>query len=353
MERFDSIPTDASTKSRHRTSAPARTGRLLALLLPFGLACGEAPDAEPEAESADPGQATLLDTLLIQEPGLHPEGVEFDAANGRFLVGSVTQGTITEVRDDGTHRPFIEDEELVGSIGIHIDAANGRLLVANSDLGVFQDAAFAGQAKLGIYDLESGARLHMVDLGALLPEVRHFANDMTVGPDGTAYVTDSFAPVIYRVDLDGNATVLVEDERFSADPVGLNGIDYHPDGYLLVAVMGAQAFVRVPLDAPDQLSDVTLSEPVVGDGLVLRPDGTLLVVGSSIADDGSPSPEVMILRSTDGWETAEIAARASTPSQPTTATLRGDAVWAVNPHFSGLGAEEPVQVFEIFRVDFP
>jgi sugar lactone lactonase YvrE len=330
-----------------------RTGGLLVFCLPLGLACGSTPDTDPDTDGPDIAQTALPDTLRIGVPALHPEGVEYDGAGGRFLVGSVTGGTITEVRDDGVHRPFIEDADLVSSIGIHIDAANGRLLVANSDLGVFVDPELPGQAKLGIYDLGSGARLHMVDLGALVPDVRHFANDVTVGPDGTAYVTDSFAPVIYRVDLDGNASVLVEDELLSAQPIGLNGIDYHPDGYLLVALMGAQSMARVPLDAPGDLSEVALSEPIVGDGLALRPDGALVVVGSSVGEDGSPVSEVIVLSSADGWDTAEVAARAATPSQPTTAALRGDEIYAVNPHFSGLGAEEPLQVFEIFRVEFP
>jgi sugar lactone lactonase YvrE len=329
----------------------------MAMSLSLGLACAAPPDetdtGQTDVAEADAGQASLPDTLRINVPGLHTEGVEYDAVGERFLVGSVTMGTITEIGDDGVHRPFIEDEGLVGSIGIHIDTANGRLLVANSDLTAALDPARPGQAKLGIYDLENGARLHMVDLGALLPDGRHFANDVTVGPDGTAYVTDSFSPVIYRVDLDGNAAVLVEDERLSAEPFGLNGIEYHPDGYLLAAIMSRQSMVRVPLDAPGELSEVTLSEPIVGDGLTLRPDGTLVVVGSSVAEDGSSVPEVVVLSSSDGWSTAEVASRAAAPTQPTTAALRGEAVYAVNPHFDGLGGEDPVPVFEIFRVDFP
>lgn len=347
MKPLRSAPTRTHARGRVRSTW------LLVLLLPSGLACGSPPDAEPEAEGPEIAQTALPDTLRIREPALHPEGVEYDEAGGRFLVGSVTLGTITEVGDDGAHRPFIEDEDLVGSIGIHIDAANGRLLVANSDLRVIRDPAFPGQAKLGIYDLGSGARLRMVDLGALWPEGRHFANDVTVGPDGTAYVTDSFSPVIYRVDLDGNATVFVEDERLSAQPFGLNGIEYHPDGYLLVAVLSGQSMFRVPLDAPEELSEVTLSEPIAGDGLALRSDGTLVVVGNSIGEDGTPTSEVMLLRSDDGWASAEIASRVATPSRPTTAALRGDAVYAVNPHFSGLGAAVPVRVFEIFRVELP
>lgn len=346
MERLISAPIRLHSMTR------ARTGMLLVFCLPLGLACGSPPD-DAGTDSADSAQTALPDTLRIGVPGLHPEGIEYDATGGRFLIGSVTLGTITEVGDDGTHRPFIEDADLVSSIGIHIDAANGRLLVANSDLGVFADPELPGQAMLGIYDLGTGALLHMVDLGALVPGVRHFANDVAVGPDGTAYVTDSFAPVIYRVDLEGNASVLVENELLSAQPIGLNGIDYHPDGYLLVALMGAQSMARVPLDAPEDLSEVSLSEPIVGDGLALRPDGTLVVVGSSVGEDASPVPEVIILSSADGWNTAEVAARAATPSQPTTAALRGDAIYAVNPHFSGLGAEEPIQVFEIFRVELP
>jgi sugar lactone lactonase YvrE len=326
---------------------------ILVLLLPLGLACASPPDAETDTGGADVAEAALPDTLRISVPALHTEGVEYDASGGRFLVGSVTMGTITEIGDDGVHLPFIEDEDLVGSIGIHIDAANGRLLVANSDLMAAQDPSLPGQAMLGIYDLSSGDRLQMVDMGALRPDGRHFANDVTVGPDGTAYVTDSFSPVIYSVALDGSASVLVEDGRLSAAPFGLNGIEYHPDGYLLVAVMSGQAMFRIPLDAPGELSEVALSEPIVGDGLSLRPDGTLVVVGSSVGADGAPVPEVIILSSADGWSSAQVAERASTPSQPTTAALRGDAVYVVNPHFDGLGAEEPVQVFEIFRVYFP
>ncbi|MGH7539673.1 MAG: SMP-30/gluconolactonase/LRE family protein, partial [Gemmatimonadota bacterium] len=206
--------------------------------------------------------AGLPDTIRIRQPGLHPECVEWDAPRDRFLVSSATTGAITAVRDDGSHSVFIDDPEVVGSIGIHIDSAGGRLLVASSDMRVFEDSSFPGRAAVGIYDLESGERIRMVDLGALRPEGRHFANDLTVDGEGTVYVTDSFSPVIYRVALDGTASILVEDERLSGEPIGLNGIEFHPDGYLLAAVMGRRTLVRVPLDEPSGLTDVSLDEPV-------------------------------------------------------------------------------------------
>lgn len=43
------------------------------------------------------------------------------------------------------------------------------------------------------------------------PSERNFANDVTLAPDGTVFVTDSFSPVVYKVNPDGTASVLVMD----------------------------------------------------------------------------------------------------------------------------------------------
>ena len=299
------------------------------------------PGASPAAGQAPP------DTILVREPGLHPEGVAWDAPRDRFLVSSVTTGRITVVTDDGIHRTLVEDSALQAAIGIHIDRRDGRLLVANSDLAAVQGGS-RGLAKLGIYDLESGERLLMVDLGGLRPEGRHFANDVTVAPDGTAYVTDSFTPVIYQVSPEGEVSVLVEDERLGTEGFGLNGIDYHPDGYVLAAVAGRRALVRVPLDAPAELETVELSEPFAADGLLLRENGDLVAVATTGQGEEQEN-ETLVLRSDDGWSSARVVARAPAPGA-TTAAERDGAIYVVNPHFGGLGGDEPVPVFEIYRV---
>jgi hypothetical protein len=63
----------------------------------------------------------LPDLVLAANPGMHPEGIEWDAEGERFLVGSLTMGTIFAVDDEGNVEPFVEDENLMASIGIHID----------------------------------------------------------------------------------------------------------------------------------------------------------------------------------------------------------------------------------------
>jgi len=328
--RRPASPRGAPPPFRFPAPAPVLTTVLLALALnPTGA-----------------GGQQLPDTVRIQETGLHPEGVEWDAERNRFLVSSVTRGTVTAVRDDGTHTTLVEDPDVKAAIGVHIDAGRGRVLVASSHLEATRGEG-PGYARLGVYDLESGERIHMVELGALHPEGRHFANDMTVGPDGTVYVTDSFSPVIYRVTADGEASIFLEDERLGGDGFGLNGIDYHPDGYLLAAMAGRRALYRIPVEAPSRLHRVELPEPFSADGLTLREDGALVAVAITGSGEARRS-EALLLRSGDGWETARIADRAPAPGG-TTAAVRDGAVYVVDPRFGEMGGTEPPTVFRIYR----
>jgi sugar lactone lactonase YvrE len=292
----------------------------------------------------------LPDLVMAMHPGLHPEGIEWDAENERFLVGSLTEGTVFAIADDGTVTPFIEDENLMASVGIHIDQRNNRLLVASSDLAATGDPAMNGSALLGAYDLTTGEQIYFADLGALLPEGRHFANDVTADPEGNAYVTDSFSPVIYKVTPEGEASIFAENELFAIEGFGLNGIEYHGHEYLLAAVSGSQSLYKVPFADPTDVTAVELSEPFSGDGIIINPeDGHLFAVATTAS--GS---ELLELASDDEYVTAEVVNRAVLDAtlSPSTATIRDGAVYVVHVHFGELFAGEPVEAFEIMRVDF-
>jgi len=288
----------------------------------------------------------LPDRIDVAREGFFPEGIEYDAAGGRFLLGSLAEGTIFAVADDGAIAPFIEDADLLSSVGIHIDAAGGRLLVPNVDRGVLAGEEPQGPAiSLLAYDLASGERLFFTDLSTFDPEARHFANDVTVDPDGNAYVTDSFSPVIYKVDPQGEASIFLQNDAFASEQFGLNGIDYHPDGYLLVAKADEGALFKVPLDDPEAFSRVELDAPVSGaDGIVLRPDGALAVVGQP--------QSVFLVRSEDGWQTASIVETASLEQPATTAAIREGEVYAIFAQLSAMGGDDPPDVFPIVRVPF-
>ena len=216
--------------------------------------------------------------------------------------------------------------------------------VANGNIRANLDEQLPGIAQLGIYDMDTREELHFVDLGSLYPDGRHFANDVTVDADGNAYVTDTLSPVIYKVDMDGYAEVFVEDPEL----VGLNGIDYHPDGYLLVSANESAALYKVPLEDPTSLSMVELGEPLVFDGFVLNEE--LDIVGVL----QPPVGNVVRVSSEDDWATATVVATAPaiTPSFPTAVVLRDGDAYVNHANFGALQAGEVALAYEILRTDF-
>jgi sugar lactone lactonase YvrE len=292
--------------------------------------CGGSKAPEAEATAAAPAAAPVPElpaSITINTPGLSPEGIEYDTKNNRFLVGSITQGTVFVVGNDGTLTPFIQDPDLKSSVGIEVDEERNRLLVANSDAAAF-GGQVPGHAKLGVYDLATGARIAMVDLGALGPEgaKAHFANDITVGKDGSIYVTDSLARSIFKVDAAYAPSIFLPNAFANKKEHVLNGIVYLDSGALIVGESVEGKLLLVPESDPNAFTEVALPEPVKGvDGLVWGANGTLLVVRN---DD---STRVVALRSEDGWKSAAAAGTGTFTGQATTGAVAGDAVFVVHP----------------------
>jgi sugar lactone lactonase YvrE len=321
------------------------------LTLLAGCAPEPEPPAPPTAESPPPAPAparapaadsgTIPDRIVAERGGFIPEGVEYDQTNGRLLTGSLAEGSIFEWHNDGTLAAVVTDAELVSSVGIEVDEPRNRLLVANSDSAVFQGQG-NGQAKLGVYNLETGERLAMVDLGATLDagaDAAFFCNDVTVADDGTIYATDTRQNVIYSVDTNYAPAVL---HRFAPrEGLALNGLVHHPEGFLLVADLGSGNIYKVPLDDPAAASQVMLAEPVAGvDGLVWTADGRLAAVSNSTSS-------VVALTSSDDWASAQVAGVARFEGQATTGAAVGDDVYVVQPHFAD--QEPPAILRAVFR----
>jgi|TARA_B100000470_G_scaffold221636_1_gene212563 sugar lactone lactonase YvrE len=284
------------------------------------------PAAEmPVSAAPTPASEALPAVIVANRTGFIPEGVEYDMANGRLLTGSLSEGSVFEIGPDGQVTEFVNDPELVSSVGIEADEAYGRLFVANADRSVFQGEG-QGQAKLGVYDLSTGSRLAMVDLASTVtdpPEdAAYFANDVAVADNGTAYVTDTRLSAIYEVSTEYEASLL---HRFDDGGSGPNGIVYHPAGFLLVA-RGATLW-KVPVDDPATLTEVLVAEEITGqDGMVWS--AMRLVIVSNDAN------RIVALRSEDEWGTAEVVGVGAYEPQATTAAVVGDAIYVVHPHFA-------------------
>ncbi len=329
------------------TSTLARLGAVggLALLL---AACANDKDI---ATLGPPAQVNFT------QAGLYPEGTQYDDAGGRFLVSSQTAGRIGQVKDDGTYAQFADDSVLVSTIGLRLDVPRNRLLVAVSDPGYNKSrtktATLRKLAAVAIFNA-SGTKTGYVNLGTLRPAyAAHFANDIAVDAAGNVYVTDSFAPIIYKIDTQGAASVFLENSALAAPSgsFGLNGIVAHPDGYLLVAKSDEGALLKVPLSNPASFTKVNTTGLVLtgDDGLQLTDNNTLLVVCNA-------QGQVYRLTSADGFATVNRTGSFATGSvYPTTLARRnGTESYVLYSYLNALQANQnpPVSQFSLAKVGF-
>jgi sugar lactone lactonase YvrE len=297
-----------------------------------------------------------LKMISVMKKALYPEGIEYDPMQKHFLLSSVREGTIYTVQDDGTYQPFVQDERLISSLGIHIDQERNRLLVPNSDYGVSVHSKPGQQFKiagLGIYNLSTGEPISYVDVGTLRPDSDHFANDVTVDAEGNSYLTDSRSPIIYKIDLQGNSSIFLENERFTGEGFNLNGIVYHPDGYLIVAKKNEGVLFKVPLDDPNAFTQIETSEPFIGvDGLVLAKDDTLIVIANVVPSVAANT--IFQLQSSNGWQSAQAIDKYTTGDvYPSTGTIRDNGLYVIYGRLNTLPGtlEAPSPVFlDEFRI---
>ena len=305
-------------------------------------------------------QIELPDSITINESDFYPEGIVYNESEKVFYTGSIRKGKIITIDLEGNQEVFAEDETLVSVLGTIIDKTNNRLIVCNTNPGVSikSDPETVGQlAQIIIYDLSSGNKIRTVDL-ANLAEGAHLANDLTVDTEGNIYVTDSFSPIIYKVDVLGNASVLVNNPLFSAPAgfFGLNGIVYHPDNYLIVGKYDEGKLFKVSLEDTNDITEISLTEPVNSvDGLLFTDNNTLILASNNIT--GAAFNEAIYeITTTDNWDTGTIDNTFLTPpgTFPTTLDRVEDELYVIYSSLSALfgGVMPAVEEFPIQKITF-
>ena len=150
-----------------------------------------------------------------------PEGVAFDARTRRFIATGLMGGQLTAIDfATGEERVFYTYEAPVQLSGAKVDEQRRRLWVCVSDMT-------GPRGGVDLFDVDSGELLRHFDLSQ-----GGICNDVCLDRDGIAYVTDSFQPVIYRVDArDGSAGEFVRDPQMvpPRGQFGLNGVVVTPD----------------------------------------------------------------------------------------------------------------------------
>ncbi|BEM32708.1 gluconolaconase [Serratia marcescens] len=301
--------------------------------------------------------------------GAYPEGIAWSPRAGAFLVSSLRGGQLGLVYPDGRYRRFSTGKGLITTSGMLVDTERNRVLVCNEDVGVSLSSAPGTHnrvAQVLEFNLDTGALQQTYDLSSL-SRGPTLANDLALDAQGNIYVTDSFQPQIYKIDrATRQVSILVRAARLMpADAPAaaqgtqpyLNGIVYHPDGYLIAADYTRGLLWKVTLDNTPAISEIRLPQRLKGpDGLRLKTANELVIVQSFLGEKGIMSGDVSLLVSTDGWASAHIAAVATPPGLDglTGAALRDGEVWVVNSRYPKLFADvaqaESTRTFSIVRV---
>jgi sugar lactone lactonase YvrE len=292
--------------------------------------------------------------LQFGAPDLYPEGIVFDSSSGAYYVSSARTGAIGKVTTDGNYIALHTDSALKSTYGMKLHPNKKELFVCAADANYSKYTSPDTRKKMGrliVLDPSSGKKLRDIDLASLLPG-NHFPNDMTFDSEGNCFITDSYAHAIYKVTADGKASVFSKDTLFVTEGIGINGIAYHPDGFLIVNNSNTGGLYKIPVSNPSQVTKIKINQFFLGaDGLLMKDSSTLVMVVNGNND------KIYQLTSTDNWNTAELKATtliADRFTYPSTATFRGEDVWVMNAKFNELVDSNtvPSKTFDIQKAVF-
>jgi hypothetical protein len=287
--------------------------------------------------------------IEFNAPESYPEGIAYDSISNVYFVSSARLGSIGKVTPGGVYSLLLNDPSFKSSYGVKVHPDGKRLFVCISDANYSKFTSPDTRKKMarlvGI-NMVTGKITDDIDLSKLVPG-NHFANDLTFDSQQNAYVTDSFSNVIYKVTPGGQASVFADSPMFKTEGVGLNGIVFHPSGYLLTVSSGTGAVYKVDLKNPKSISKVATEQFFMnGDGLLLTGNNKLVLVQNGGSD------KIYELTSEDNFVSAKISAStlvADRFTYPSTATMANDKVWIINAKFSELtdSTNVPSKRFEI------
>ena len=219
--------------------------------------------------------------FVLPDPDFIPEGIAWDAARSRFLVGSLRRGGVLAVDSGGRATTFVGGGDGLDEVlGMRVDARRGRLWLAmlteDSTAPRFMQGS-GGWAALHAYDLRTGARVARY----AVPDSAgpHLLNDVAMAPNGDLYVTDSEGRALWR--LRSGADRLERVHGGANDFTYPNGVTVSADGRRLY-VAHMEGLSTMPLDGAGAGRLVRVATPSgtsAGgiDGLYACGDGLLAV----------------------------------------------------------------------------
>ena len=287
-------------------------------------------------ETLQPHAPPILHSFL-DSANVYPESVTVDHSSGTFYVGSVKEGTIYKGK---IAKPILEVFSRSGADGRTIATgmffANDRLVVVGRQTGL-----------IFVYNTRNGRPISKLDNGLRVGQT--FLNDTTFAPDGSAYVTDSINPVLYRVAPTGTGYELQEFLKFAGTPVtyvnapgaegiNVNGIVATTDGrYLIIGKRNENMLFRIDLQSREI---VPVNMPA---GMLNTPDGLFLDGNTLYVAQNAPKSIAVVKLSAD-FSQAELERTINHPTFafPTSVARYKNRLLVVSSQFDTAGSPAAV-----------
>lgn len=291
--------------------------------------------------AAIPASAAPFPSEIPLPNGFQPEGIAIGRGD-TFYVGSISTGAIySGSLRTGTGDILVPPREGRAAIGLDVDHRN-RLFVAGGGTGDAYVYDGATGEELAAYDFADGGT---------------FVNDVVVTGD-SAWFTDSFRPVLYRVPIAPNGTLgdqsdvetvpVTGDFDFVDGAFNLNGIDATPNAKHLVVVQSVTGLLFHVDPDTGEATEIALADGesvVAGDGILLEGKQLYVVQNQlNLVARVDLAPDLA---------SGEVVGRTTDLAfdVPTTVDRFGNGLYLVNARF---GIAEPENAdFSIVRIPRP
>jgi sugar lactone lactonase YvrE len=217
-------------------------------------------------------------TVAIPGDRVFPESMSA-AKDGTLYFGSIGEGAIFRAAPGAVAASlFVKPNANLRSVtGVLVDEKSNTLYACTNDWGMFGVTTPGGKGPptLMEYDLKSGAQKGSY----AFPGNAGFCNDIAVGRDGAAYITDSVMPRVLRLKPGATALeVWVQNPIFGTKGINLDGIAFGADGNLYVTGFGESKIFKIEVGPGMRAGEVTELAPLAP---VVMPDGFRPLAGGT------------------------------------------------------------------------
>ena len=230
-------------------------------------ACASTPAVPATPAVTEPTRIATVDGFV------QPEAARYDPQQDVYFVANFGEGP-AGVRDTNGFISRMRPDGSIESLRWIAGKANGVVLHAPLGMTIVGDTLWVVDAgAVRGFDRRTGAPLRTVELTGM--DVG-FLNDVTAGPDGTLYVTDTGKDRIYRVR--GDAQVAIGDSALGRP----NGITWDAANrrYVVVSYGGTHA-IRSWTPEAANLTDIGTSAGARFDGVEVLSGNRILVASQA------------------------------------------------------------------------